>query len=493
MSAFNCLSPSIIRDSRGVIRRVACGHCAACCNRKGMKYTTACKLESSYHKYCMFITLTYNDDNLPVVSSFLDNDYYFFYNETGRDICKSVSPFFSVVPIRELGAHFLSTYAPKFNLRSELAHCVPVLSTYDLQKFIKRFRYYLNKYSNESIRYFAAGEYGPVHFRPHYHLLVWFDKESTLVHMGRCISKAWTCGRVDYSLSRGKTSSYVAKYVNSLTDLSRLHQIKAFRPFCLHSSHLGHSFYEDETKAVFNYDFKHYVEKSYSDNGRVKFVFPLSSFEDRFFPRSLSYSETTIGERLLCYNLYTRAVKEFGEQSCTILAHLIYQNDNSWCWQFLSRTYGASNVIEQTVLTCLYTSVKFLRNCETYNIIPWRMVNIIDKYYSDKEYYSLCEQLNSQAEFVRTYGVDYIHCLLWYYENFFLCKPGDVDRDGFLLYPKPVFDYIQSLGLNPVFITDTLCSLKQNPDFIDYCTRHRTLAESSVKHKKLNDLNKIFM
>lgn len=55
----------------------------------------------------------------------------------------------------------------KFNLCGS----IPYLRKTDLQLFLKRFRYYVTKrLPKEKVRYYAVGEYGPVHFRPHYHL-----------------------------------------------------------------------------------------------------------------------------------------------------------------------------------------------------------------------------------------------------------------------------------------------------------------------------------
>jgi hypothetical protein len=41
----------------------------------------------------------------------------------------------------------------------------------DVQNYIKRLRKYLYKQlgSYETLHFYAVGEYGPVHFRPHYH------------------------------------------------------------------------------------------------------------------------------------------------------------------------------------------------------------------------------------------------------------------------------------------------------------------------------------
>ena len=84
-----------------------------------------------------------------------------------------------------------------------------------MQLFIKRLRKHLSKYTNERIRYYACGEYGPQHFRPHFHLLVWFDRTETFKAFNRCLYSAWRFGRISSEVSRGSCSKYVAQYLNS--------------------------------------------------------------------------------------------------------------------------------------------------------------------------------------------------------------------------------------------------------------------------------------
>ena len=44
---------------------VSCGKCNCCRNAKAFRWTDALERERLLHRYCMFVTLTYSDDNLP--------------------------------------------------------------------------------------------------------------------------------------------------------------------------------------------------------------------------------------------------------------------------------------------------------------------------------------------------------------------------------------------------------------------------------------------
>ena len=64
--------------------------------------------------------------------------------------------------------------------------------------------------------FYAVGEYGPVHFRPHYHLLLFTNSEKVSEVLRYCHDKSWKLGRSDFQRSAGGAGSYVASYVNCL-------------------------------------------------------------------------------------------------------------------------------------------------------------------------------------------------------------------------------------------------------------------------------------
>lgn len=104
---------------------IPCGKCVGCRMEYSRQWANRCMLELQYHESAYFVTLTYNDYFAPVS--------YYPDPETGEA-------------------------QPVFTLRLR-----------DLQLFMKRLRF---KFSDQKIRYFACGEYGPTTFRPHYHLIL---------------------------------------------------------------------------------------------------------------------------------------------------------------------------------------------------------------------------------------------------------------------------------------------------------------------------------
>jgi hypothetical protein len=110
---------------------------------------------------------------------------------------------------------------------------IPFLNYVDIQNYIKRLRKYLYKQlgSYETLHFYAVGEYGPVHFRPHYHILLFTNSEEVSKVLRYCHDKSWKFGRSDFQIARGGASSYVSSYVNSLSSAPLLYRsCRAFRP-----------------------------------------------------------------------------------------------------------------------------------------------------------------------------------------------------------------------------------------------------------------------
>ena len=108
---------------------------------------------------------------------------------------------------------------------------IPFLNYVDVQNYIKRLRKHLARYTNEKISFYAVGEYGPVHFRPHFHLLLFFNSKEIANVLRECHNKSWKFDRSDIQCSNGGCASYVASYVNSLASAPSLYRAcRAFKP-----------------------------------------------------------------------------------------------------------------------------------------------------------------------------------------------------------------------------------------------------------------------
>lgn len=143
--------------------KLPCGGCIGCRLDRSDEWATRCLHESKMHQANSFVTLTYDDDHLPA-------DY-------------SVS-------VREM------------------------------QLFMKRLR---QETGASKLRFFACGEYGDQHGRPHYHLLIFghdFSRDRKLQKRGPFgnlytstqLEKVWTFGRANLGHVTHKSAAYVARY-----------------------------------------------------------------------------------------------------------------------------------------------------------------------------------------------------------------------------------------------------------------------------------------
>lgn len=143
---------------------IPCSICHGCRQEKRDEWATRCLHEAKYHESNCFITLTYDDDNLPYGGS---------------------------------------------------------LVRWHFDKFIKDLRNYLAK-QNVRIRYFGCGEYGSKTKRPHYHILIfgYFPKDaistpaSTAQKLFRstALESLWPRGFVSVGLVEYGSAMYCAKY-----------------------------------------------------------------------------------------------------------------------------------------------------------------------------------------------------------------------------------------------------------------------------------------
>lgn len=277
----HCQHRSFITNKyNGARIAVDCGQCDYCIHKKAQKASMRVKTAGSAFKYSYFVTLTYDNEHVPLMAcKVLHSDYddvigisggihfgheYHKYIPVSEYQCDDNSMlrhiFFEqvqgTVPFdREIKEYvpvkdnwFLSMDAIRsFIYKTQSVdktdypaskqygrdNLIPFLNYADVQNYIKRLRKYLYKQlgSYETLHFYAVGEYGPVHFRPHYHILLFTNSEEVSKVLRYCHDKSWKFGRSDFQIARGGASSYVSSYVNSLSAAPLLYRsCRAFRP-----------------------------------------------------------------------------------------------------------------------------------------------------------------------------------------------------------------------------------------------------------------------
>lgn len=189
------------KENNGVI--IPCGRCIGCRLDYSRRWADRMMLELETAKKGVFVTLTYDDEHLPV-SEYEDTG---IWNITDKELIRKKGLVFD-------GDQWLK---PKYG----------TLKKKDCQDFMKRVR---KHWPDIRIRFFLAGEYGDgvnSTKRPHYHVILFgigLDDLGSLVRFGKnelgqdyFISKEmeerWSNGHVLVTDVSWATCAYVARYV----------------------------------------------------------------------------------------------------------------------------------------------------------------------------------------------------------------------------------------------------------------------------------------
>ena len=524
---------------------VDCGQCDYCIHKRAKKASMRVKTAGSAFKYSYFVTLTYDNAHLPLMAckvlyseyddalgisgdTHFGNEYHQYipvseYKCDDNSMLRHI--FFEqvqgTVPYdREIKEHvpvkdnwFLSMDAIRSFINKTQAvdktdypaskeygrdNLIPFLNYVDVQNYIKRLRKHLFKKlgSYESLHFYAVGEYGPVHFRPHYHLLLFTNSDEVAEVLRYCHDKSWKFGRSDFQRSAGGASSYVASYVNSLCSAPLLYRsCRSFRP----KSRASIGFFEKGLDFVEDEDPYAQIErkidsvvngKIYNFNGASVRSTPPVSYLRTLLPRFSSArndDSTAIARILLAVHRTPQRIARFG---------IIHYNDS--VLSLVNAYYKYLKV--QNILTdddkiilhaarcstrCGYSSVDF--DVESYINKLYRLFLYVYKFFRNWHLPSFGSDVSTYSGrimFIIKTGIEYE-----------TKKNYESLRDAYNLraqYPE-ISDCMFALpqnGQESDVLSNVSCETVQLLEQLRY--RSATFCYDMIKHKKLNDANDIF-
>lgn len=598
-AADHCQHRSFITNRyTGARIAVDCGQCDYCIHKKAQKASMRVKTAGSAFKYSYFVTLTYDNEHIPLMnckvlhSEYEDvvgisgdihfGDEYHHYILVSEYQCDDSSLlrhiFFEqvqgTIPFdREIKEYvpvkdnwFLSMDAIRSFIGKTQAvdktdypasaqygrdNLIPFLNYVDVQNYIKRLRKHLSLQlgSYEPLHFYAVGEYGPVHFRPHFHLLLFTNSNQVSEVLRQCHDKSWKLGRSDFQRAAGGASSYVASYVNSLSAAPLLYRsCCAFKP----RSRASLGFFEKGCDFVEDDDSYAQIEQKidsvvngrvYNFNGISVRSTPPMSYIRTLLPRfsSARYDDSVAIARILrAVHRTPQRIAKFGfidykQDSVLSLVRTYYQylkvnsiltDDDKIILhsaRCLTRFCNSSSdvdiesYINKLYRLFLYVS-KFFRNWHLpsfgsdLSVYSNRIRFIIKtgiEYEKKADYVRMCDSLRIQeaCEFP---------LLRYFYLPATGCERSIVkeEEDGtFSTYTirdrmagiKPTilhFDDPRKLLLSPALSRLVGSSFKasQPSNYNDMCDdlqrcldfRASTYCRDMIKHKKLNDANNIF-
>lgn len=177
----SCLSPILIKSNakgaNGQMMSVPCGKCIGCLRDKQDAWIYRLQREQSFSKYSYFVTLTYDERNIPLLLT------------DKKDYGKIV------------------TYEQYIRSR-DIRDCVLSVNPRDFTLYIKRVR----KVYKGRFKYYACFEYGDQFDRPHMHFACF--AQSDPVGLQQAINDCWDKGFVTIEALTDSRIAYVTKYIN---------------------------------------------------------------------------------------------------------------------------------------------------------------------------------------------------------------------------------------------------------------------------------------
>lgn len=526
---------------------VDCGQCDYCIHKRAQKASMRVKTAGSAFKHSYFVTLTYDNEHVPLMNcEVLHSDYEDALSISGDKVlgyekhsyipvseynCSDTSRlrhiFFTQVqgtvpynressqyePVKDnwflsmdairsfiIKAKSTTPYGKEGELSARYGdNLIPYLNYVDVQNYIKRLRKHLFQKlgSYETLHFYAVGEYGPVHFRPHFHLLLFTNSSQVSEVLRECHDKSWKFGRSDFQRAAGGAASYVSSYINSLSAAPLLYRsCRAFRP----RSRASIGFFEKGCDFVESDDPYAQIEKkidsvvngrSYNFGGVCVRSTPPMSYIRTLLPRfsSARNDDSTAIIRILCAVHRTPArIAKFGfidyrQDSILSLVRAYYQylkcnliltDDDKIILhsaRCLTRFVNCSSDVDvESYINKLYRLFlyvyKFFRNwhlplfgsdISTYSSRIMFIIKTGIEYEKKKNYESLRDVFN-----IRSLNPDISDCM-------FALPANGQERD---------------------VLSNVSCETVQLLEQLRY--RSATYCRDMIKYKKLNDANDIF-
>lgn len=341
---------------------VRCNECELCLSAKSSRLSSLCTFEEVTNKYCAFVTLTYDNHNLPKAfipqlsldeynnlcsdASFVNVPLVSACERDTDNYCKRFQTIKFDIRSNSLSSQVLALYKrtcprSKFGKRGffkgkscvlddDGLPCIGYLLKSDYVLFLKRLRSLVHyNFPDEKLRFFVCGEYGSKTYRPHFHFLLWFNEPKLAFKLKSFVSQSWQYGAADYSLSRHKCGSYVSSYVNSFTRLPSFFTDSSskIRSFSRHSNFLGQSIYKESSTYLVSDFSKVFTPFNVDCFGKVRTISPSLYDFRSFLPQIPFIRRHSDREVLQLFESVVYLSKEQGELSNLEFIRCLYNSD----------------------------------------------------------------------------------------------------------------------------------------------------------------------
>lgn len=351
----------------------------------------------------------------------------------------------------------------------------------DYQLFAKRFRKYLFTKigSYEKISSYVVSEYSPKTFRPHFHILFFFDSDEVAKNIRQAVFQSWKLGRVDTQLARDSAGSYVSGYLNSLVSLPGIFTDVSFTKAKSRFSKLFG--YESFKKTI---EVPEQAVKCLSE--RIRFVrngkpcefTPPVSYINRLLPRFVPYSSNfsvetrTVLRAIRGVLQLFRRNEPFKKETPTSISEFVHT--------YVVTLYEKYGYCYDTLPECLRVYLAYTRSVKEIHYFTDSLKN---KLCRPIYIYRVWESLNLSDDYIISLSDEYMSkCRSMSLERQLSIQQELFEREGY------------SDDLLSLFYINKPQKKVNNRYFQEWKDKNfYEVHYIRVKHKKLNDENNVFM
>lgn len=224
--------------------QIPCQKCWACQLNYSAEWATRIMLEAKKYDHNYFITLTYDDEHVPINSKIEYEEEYKLHGE--------------IVESKTIELENDGTWG--YSLAPE-----------HMKTFLNSLRKYFERKGHKGVKYFYCGEYGEQTHRPHYHIILlncpldieqFYDThidDNYKAHWkSREIERFWKKGMMDLAECEWSCVAYVARYCTKKLDMSgdkRVYLNKGLLPeYVRMSKGIGFDYYRQHKEEIYKND-----------------------------------------------------------------------------------------------------------------------------------------------------------------------------------------------------------------------------------------------
>lgn len=345
----SCRNQKTITTKDGRKMVVPCGYCPDCATKRANHANALCQSAASSHPFVIKIDLTYDEvcvpkmllkevvtkdhrkyiqcidiTKRPLKTKGKHGDYTKRFKTYGK-VIHSINSTFDNPLFQEFYEKSEATPprdSPRFKTFRPLPRYTLRYSCFkDCQDFLKRLRFYLTRETDSVFSYYFVSEYGPQTFRPHFHGVLFTSDPRLVQAVKKCVSKAWKYGDYVCELAnnKGGSTSYVSSYINSFSHLPVFLRGENVKPRSSHSFHLG----EINAKFVRDYIYRDasraFGKNSVPIGSGVYKYYPSSTNINTLFPRCYDYGNKHISELYKLYTIYPKLSRIYKTEQCSTI------------------------------------------------------------------------------------------------------------------------------------------------------------------------------